>query len=125
MSFRPLPTFTPQPGSCWSGVGTAFKCPRCHLRCTLLAIWQQGTAEPWFILTDLPAQMSDAAWYGLRMWIEHGFKTTKRGGWQWQYTRMVDPERAEHLWLAITTATLWLLSVGGEGDPSLPHQSLS
>ena len=49
-----------------------------------------------------------------------GFKITKRGGWQWRCTSTVDPERAERLWLAIATATLWLLSVGGAGDPSLP-----
>jgi hypothetical protein len=25
-----------------------------------------------------------ACWYGLRAWIEQGFKITKRAGWQWQ-----------------------------------------
>lgn len=35
------------------------------------------------------------------------------GGWQWQHTRMADPQRAERLWLAIAVATLWLLRVGG------------
>ena len=58
--------------------------------------------------------VADAAWYGLRVWIEQGFKLIKRGGWQWQRTRMTDPERAERLWLAVAVATLWLVSVGGE-----------
>ena len=49
-------------------------------------------------------------WYGMRSWIEGGFKDTKRGGWGWHQTKMVDPERAERLWLAIAVATLWAVS---------------
>ena len=45
---------------------------------------------------------------------------TKRGGWGWHQTKMVDPERAERLWLAIAVATLWAVSVGGEVDATLP-----
>jgi hypothetical protein len=37
---------------------------------------------------------------------------------------MVDPERAERLWLAIAVATLWAVSVGGEVDANLPASSL-
>ena len=37
---------------------------------------------------------------------------------------MVDPERAERLWLAIAVATLWAVSVGGEADANLPVSSL-
>lgn len=68
------------------------------------------------ILTDLPPDVADVAWYGLRAWIEQGFKVTKRGGWQWQRTRMIHPDRAARLWLTIAVATLWLVSVGGEAD---------
>src|SRR5260221_11498460 len=49
---------------------------------------------------------------------------TKRGGWGWHQTKMVDPQRAERLWLAIAVATLWALSVGGEADANLPVSSL-
>ena len=37
---------------------------------------------------------------------------------------MVDPERAERLWLAIAVATLWAVSVGGQVDANLPVSSL-
>ena len=37
---------------------------------------------------------------------------------------MVDPQRAERLWLAIAVATLWAVSVGGEVDATLPASSL-
>ena len=60
----------------------------------------------------------------MRSWIEGGFKDTKRGGWGWHQTKMVDPERAERLWLAIAVATLWAVSVGGEADAKLPVSSL-
>jgi hypothetical protein len=56
--------------------------------------------------------------------IEQGFKITKRAGWQWQRTRMTDPRRAARLWLAVAVATLWLLSVGGAAEDSLPVSTL-
>jgi hypothetical protein len=52
--------------------------------------------------------------------IEQGFKVTKRGGWQGQRTRMSDPQRAARLWVAVAVATLWLLSVGGLAEESIP-----
>jgi hypothetical protein len=76
------------------------------------------------ILTDLEPEASDAGWYGLRAWIEQGFKITKRAGWQWHRTRMSAPDRAARLWLAIAVATLWLLSVGGEADATIPASTL-
>lgn len=36
---------------------------------------------------------------------------------------MVDPERATRFWLAIAVATLWVLSVGGEADATIPASS--
>src|SRR5206468_2028149 len=87
--------------------------------------WEAGFEEPWLILTDLPAQQAQPCWYGLRAWIECGFKHIKSAGWQWQYTRMLDPERATRFWLPIAMATLWVLSVGGQADANLPASSLN
>jgi hypothetical protein len=114
--YMPLTSLAPCPGRHWCGRGTAFTTVEARLRCTLLAFWGPGHAEPWLLLTDLAPQLSDAAWYGLRSWIEQFFKDDKRGGWQWQHTRMTDPGRAERLWLAIAVATLWLVRVGGEDE---------
>jgi hypothetical protein len=111
-----------QPGCSWSGTGTCFKVH--PIKATLLVQWQEGFEEPWLILTDLPPQQALPCWYGLRVWIECGFKHIKSAGWQWQYTRMVDPQRATRFWLAIAVATLWVLSVGGEADAHLPASSL-
>jgi hypothetical protein len=76
------------------------------------------------ILTDLPPEASTACWYGLRAWIEQGFKITKRAGWQWHRTHMTKPERAARLWLAVAVATLWLLSVGGEAEETIPASTV-
>jgi hypothetical protein len=114
--FVPLSSLVAQVGSRWHGRGTAFATPSSQLECTLLAFWGQGHEEAWLLLTDLPPQGGEATWYGLRSWIEQFFKDCKRGGWQWQRTRMKEPSRAERLWLALAVATLWLVRVGGSAE---------
>jgi Transposase DDE domain len=120
--WRPLASFAPQPGTSWRGTGLAFT--RNPVPCTLLARWEDGYKAPWLILTAWEPEASDAGWYGLRAWSEQGFKITKRAGWQWHRTRMSAPDRAARLWLAVAVATLWLLSVGGEADATIPASTL-
>ena len=120
----PFTQLVPAVGRRWAGQGAAFQGKHTRLKCTLLGCWDAGHEEAWLMLTDLPPQAADACWYGLRAWIEQGFKRLKRGGWQWHYTRMEDPARAERLWLALALATWWLLSVGGEAEAALPVETL-
>lgn len=120
----PFTQLVPAVGRRWAGQGTAFHGKHTRLECTLLACWDAGHQEAWLMLTDLPPHAADACWYGLRAWIEQGFKRIKRGGWQWQYTRMENPARAERLWLALALATWWLLAVGGEAEAALPVETL-
>src|SRR5881409_913715 len=72
-----------------------------------------------------------AARSGLVMWVRcHGHPARlvickpcaihARAGWPWQRTHMTKPERAARLWLAVAVATLWLLSVGGEAEETIP-----
>jgi hypothetical protein len=111
-------------GTQWCGEIACFVTPSCRLRCTLLACWAEAHAEPWLVLTDLPPDSAEVGWYGMRSWIQGGFKDIKRGGWQWHQTKMTAPERAARLWLAIAVATLWVVSVGGEAEATLPASSL-
>jgi hypothetical protein len=114
-SARRLTALVPEPGRSWQGRGTAFpKKPERRLGCTLLACWEPGQEEARFVLTDLGPEASEALWYGLRAWIEHGFKLLKSDGWQWQRTQMTDPQRVERLWLALAVATRYVLALGGE-----------
>jgi hypothetical protein len=122
---RTLASFVPQVGSQWKGTGEAFKDAPKRLRCTLLARWDPGYADPWLVLTDLPPEAAEVCWYGLRAWIEQGFKRLKSGGWDWQHTHMTDPRRAERLWLVMAVATWWCLLVGGEAEAGLPVQTIA
>ncbi|GMV67552.1 MAG: hypothetical protein AMXMBFR75_33420 [Candidatus Hinthialibacteria bacterium] len=116
--FLPLSLRVPSDGSVWAGVGICFKSN--PLACTLLACWDEAHKDPWLIVTDLLPSQADIFWYSMRAWIECGFKQTKRAGWQWQNTKITDPQRASRLWLAIAIATLWVVSVGGEAEDALP-----
>jgi hypothetical protein len=122
--FHWLSTFAPVPGYQWSGRVTCFTEASTRLRCTLLARWDEGHAEAWLVVTDLEPEQAQVAWYAMRFWIECGFKDNKRGGWQWHQTKMQRPERAERYWLVLVVATLWVVSVGGQIEASLPASSL-
>jgi hypothetical protein len=111
-AFRLLSQVVTAHGQTWAGRVTCFKTRQRQLDCTLLARQAAGYREPWLIVTDLAPTDADIAWYGLRAWVECGFKDSKRGGWHWEQTKMTDPARAEWLWLAIAVATLWTVAVG-------------
>jgi hypothetical protein len=93
-----------------------FKNEEGRLECTLVGYAGQGYAEPWLIVTDLAPEVAQASWYGLRGWIEQGFKRVKGEGWKLPRTRISSCERLERLWLAVAVATLWVLEVGGEAE---------
>jgi hypothetical protein len=114
--WRDLQTLAPQPGYAWTGRVSCFKGPKGRLDCTVVARWEVGQTEPWLIATDIDPTIADAAWYGLRAWIEAGFKDLKRGGWHWEQTKLRDPARVERHWLVLAVATLWVVTVGGAAE---------
>ncbi len=85
-------------GQSWSGQITCFKTN--PIDCTLLAQWDDGYADPWLIPTDLNPTEGNILWDGFRSWIESSYRDVKSDGWQWQRTRLRNPERAERHWLA-------------------------
>src|SRR6266567_3507068 len=123
---RPLLSLVPPPGQQYQSTGEAFQDVPRRLRCTLLARWEPGYADPWLVLTDLSPGSAEVCWYGLRAWIEQGFKRLKSGGWDWQKTHMADPHRAQRLWLVMAVATWWCLRVGGEAEGrDLPMETIA
>lgn len=113
----PVTALVPRAGDRWQGRVVLFPSnPKGQLACTILACWEPGYEEPWFLVTDLEPDHAEALWYGMRAWIEQGFRLFKRGGWQWQATRMCDPERAERLWLVLAVATTYVLKLGGDAE---------
>lgn len=118
-TFRPLGgkrvparTLVPGPGHAWVGAGTAFKHRTVRREGTLLVTWAEGQAEPWLLLTDLAPTAVGPCWYGLRTWVELGFRTLKSLGWHWERTRRTDPDRIARHWLVLAVATLWTVATG-------------
>ncbi len=105
-------TLVPGPGHAWVGAGVAYKEAAKRQAATLIVAWEVGQAAPWLLLTDLAPEAVGPAWYGLRVWVELGFRALKRLGWQWQRTRRTDPDRVARHWLVLAVATLWVVATG-------------
>lgn len=102
----------PAPGYVWIGRGTAFSRPSIRRRGTLIVLWEMGQEAPCIVMTDLDPEDAGVSWYGLRFWIETGFRALKGVGWQWQNTRRTDPARVSRHWLVLSVATLLVLAYG-------------
>src|SRR2546421_2889545 len=109
-----------EPGAKWQGEVECFAQKKSRLSCTLLMQWEEGYEHPWAVLTDLSPEAANIAWYGLRSWVECGFKDFKRGGFGWHHEKMQDAERVERLWLAMAVATVWIVSLGTQAESRLP-----
>ena len=108
---RPVTAWVTQPGQSRVEVGTALGHGR-QRRCTLVAVWGADQQQPWFLLTDLPPAAVSLRLYGLRVWVEQGFRILKREGWHWHRTRRLAPRRADRHWLVMAIATLLTLAHG-------------
>lgn len=107
-----LSKILPEPGYYYQGKGEMFKTQSCRLKCTLVALWEPGYDEPWYLITNLASL--DGAYYGLRTWIEQGFRCIKSSGCKWEQSRMLDCERIERLWLVYALSLLWTQALAGE-----------
>jgi hypothetical protein len=82
--YQPIKHLLSEQGVGWCGRVSCFA--SVQLRCTLLTGQGKGQKEPWVVITDLPAEQAQLAWYQMRYWIECGFKDLKSGGWKWQHS---------------------------------------
>jgi hypothetical protein len=74
------------------------------------------------ILTDLKPEEALISWYGLRTWIEGGFKDFKRGLWGWHHSKMQHASNVERLWLAMALAQLWCIRLGCQAEVEQEEQ---
>ena len=115
-SWTPLRALPVAPGEYSIAQGELFSTFR-H-RCTLVVVWRRGFDEPWLLMTDLPPARCERAFYGLRSWIEQGFRALKSGGLRCERLRITDPERAERVWLVLSVSLLWTHAVGATPEAS-------
>jgi hypothetical protein len=108
--------WTPTPGTSWKGEVECFAGKASRLTCTLLMHWEAGYEHPWAVLTDLSPEQAEVSWYGMRTWIETGFKDFKRGLWGWHHSKMLEASRVERLWLAMAVAQVWTVSIGCQAE---------
>jgi len=85
----------------------------------LLMPWEAGYESAWVILTKLEPEEALVSWYGLRTWLEGGFKHFKRGLWGWHQSKMERASSVERLWLAMALAQLWCVSLGCQAEAQL------
>lgn len=105
-----LSTLLAGPGRYYLGRGHLFK--REPFRCTLIGLWEDGYATPWLLMTDLSPERCRGAFYGLRSWIEQGFRVMKSGAYHCERLRVSDPARAERIWMVLAVSLLWTHAVG-------------
>jgi hypothetical protein len=118
---RPARALVPGPGHAWVGAGTAFKHRDVRRRGTLVVVWDTGQREPWLVLTDLDPAAVGVVWYGLRVWVELGFRVLKSLGWQWERMRRAHAARVERHWLVLAVATLVTLAYGTRVEDAETH----
>ena len=87
-AYVPVASLAAEPGAGYAAAGVVFRNPDNRQSCTVLARREVGYQDAWHLVTDLPPSEADAAWYGLRAWVERGFRHAKGGGFNWQDTRM-------------------------------------
>lgn len=114
-SFAAIGTRVRRQGRGWKGQGEWSEEGE-RMAGTLLIRWEKGYEEQLAVVTDLPEQEAEAAWYQMRFWIEGEYKDHKSGGWGWQQTKMVEASRAERLWLAMAVAMQQAVLVGGQEE---------
>jgi hypothetical protein len=79
----------------------------------LLAHWEVGEKEPWFLATNLPDLAMALRFYRRRMWIEEMFGDFKKHGFDLESTMLRHFLRLSRLTLAVALLYVWLISVGG------------
>ena len=109
-----LADLLPGPGRYYLGRGELLKTK--PLPCTLVALWEEGYEAPWLLMTDLAPSACRGAFYGLRAWIEQGFRGMKSGAYRCERLRVSEPARAERIFLVLSASLVWTHAVGSRAQ---------
>ena len=85
--------------------------------CNLMVTWTTPKkpgerAELCAVITNLRPCHQHLKWYLKRMHVEESFRDDKSGSFDLEATKLRDPERLNHLLLAVAVAVLWIYEIG-------------
>jgi len=101
------------PGMRWKTRGWVFKDAGWR-QASIVAYWQPGEDEPLVVISDLPPGWELLGLYGMRYWIEPGFRSDKKLGWHWEDSQVRSLVHQERLLLGMAWASLIALCIGLE-----------
>ena len=78
----------------------------------VVACWPNESKEPWLLITDRPASFRRCRSYCKRTWCEESHRDQKSSGFQWQQSKVNDPDHAGRLILLIALAMLLAIALG-------------
>lgn len=84
----------PHPGTRWQGQGCVFKDAGWR-DVNVVAAWRGDTDQPWLLVTDLPPTWSLLTAYRHRMDVEESFRDDKAAGFDWDASRVRDPDHLD------------------------------
>lgn len=99
------------PGMRWKSSGWVFK-EAGWRQASIVAYWAWTEDEPLVVISDLPPRWDLLRLYGVRFWIEPGFRSDKKLGWHWEDCQVRKIEHHRRLLLAMAWATLLTLCLG-------------
>lgn len=105
-------------------------------QCQVAAAWLVGEAEPWLLITSLPATLDRFRDYARRWAIERLFLSWKAHGWDLEASGLTAPAKVGRLLTGLVVATYWRIAVAipattaylaeltvrAAGRPVLPRQ---
>lgn len=78
----------------------------------LAITWDEGEDEPWYIITDQPADYRTLRDYAVRMWVDETFGDMKGHGFDLEATHLRHTDRLMRLVLAVCLVYVWLIALG-------------
>lgn len=99
------------PGRTFLGSGEVFRAAGWR-ETNIVATWKKGEHERWLLITDLPPRPGRCDDYRRRMWQEESFRDEKSHGFNWQRSRVREPDHANRLLLVMMLAT-WMVTAAG------------
>ncbi|BCM90244.1 hypothetical protein IAD21_02095 [Abditibacteriota bacterium] len=107
-TYLSLGTLVKERGQFFCGRGRAFAHAGWR-QVSVVACWRQGAAEPWIVVSDLPASLHLVRLYARRMWQEQSFRDEKSHGFCWHESHLPSASAVHRLLLLVALAQLWLM----------------